>query len=417
MSAKFKASSETDYNTAVGNLPKLPGRIWDERFPGLCLEVTRNGFESWKYTYRDTYRRVRWYTLGSRRRMPVKDARKAARSIAARVDNGEDPQAEKVGHKAKAQKKPQTLDYIAERYFATNPNDARASTLDYYRQHFKRHIQPAFGKKLATELTTADWQDFFMDLKARLPGTVGPVLAFASAMMGFAARSASFDLSTNPVRDVDIKIPKSREKVPLSPEELRRFWRGLRAVAMPYRAMFVAMLFTGQRQDEVATMCWADIDGPWWTQRANKRGETHTVYLPQTVREMLRQVPLRDDGYVFCGKISQTAKDRLKIASGLVERSTPFTPHLLRHQAASELSHLVPDATVSKVLNHAEGGTTKRYQHHSLNSEKREATQALERRLHVLLGHGPWIGEVSVARDNVVQMSQKFHDSIGVFAG
>ena len=63
-----------------------------------------------------------------------------------------------------------------------------------------------------------------------------------------------------------------------------------------------------------------------------------------------------------------------------------FTAHDLRRTAASLMTGVgIPRLTVSKVLNHSEGGATKIYDRHTYDSEKRQALETWSRKLESIL--------------------------------
>ena len=71
-----------------------------------------------------------------------------------------------------------------------------------------------------------------------------------------------------------------------------------------------------------------------------------------------------------------------------------WTLHDLRRTAATNMRQLGVDRlTVSKVLNHAEGGITKVYDRYAADPEKRRALERWARRLGALVGH---VGDTKV---------------------
>ena len=63
-----------------------------------------------------------------------------------------------------------------------------------------------------------------------------------------------------------------------------------------------------------------------------------------------------------------------------------WTPHDLRRTAASEMTSMgIPRLVVSKILNHAETGSTAVYDRHSYDKEKRQALSAWARKLDAIV--------------------------------
>ena len=97
----------------------------------------------------------------------------------------------------------------------------------------------------------------------------------------------------------------SRDRV-LSDAEVKVFWQAFGQAGVPGAASQV-LLLTGQRPGEVAHMRHEHIAEGWWTMPGaateywpgTKNAQTHRVWLPAAVQEIL--VTLGDDesGYVF----------------------------------------------------------------------------------------------------------------------
>ena len=99
-----------------------------------------------------------------------------------------------------------------------------------------------------------------------------------------------------------------------------------------------------------------------------------------------------DSKYLFPSNRTATHIDpkvvtrTLKKAQGHWEIEDPFRPHDLRRTLTSGMAALgIPQLTISKVLNHTEGGVTSDYNQYEYDQEKRKALNAWERKLGSIL--------------------------------
>lgn len=108
----------------------------------------------------------------------------------------------------------------------------------------------------------------------------------------------------------------------------------------------------------------------------------------------------RESPFVFSGRGGRPVSNPQKWIARLRKSANleDFRLHDLRHTAASCMTSIgIPRLTVSKLLNHAEGGITAIYDQHSYDPEKREALIKWDRHLQrMLMGAGK--------ESNVVQL-------------
>lgn len=355
--------------------------FWDTHQGGLGLKVTPKGTKSFTVYYR--YKgRLRWYHIDRYPAIGLAEARSIAKQVRARAALGQDPHGDKI-----ASRKGETFTHLAEAYFAA----CKHKSAKQYRGHWERHLKPYLGSRKAVDLGTSE----FVDVRNRLErkgkhGTVGPVLATASAIIGWGINEQRVRLSTNPVRGVKWEQRVTNNGRALSGKELIALWPVLDETAGPiWSPVFKLMLFTGQRHDEIRHMRWEHIEDDWWTQPTNKADRVHRVYLSQTARTILGNLSPDENGWVFPntkGKpyagIPTMIIQHVRKTSGIAD----FRPHMFRHTVTTELSRIgIDEKHASRVLNHAEGGVTKRYRHYDFDREKRQALISLERHLLEIL--------------------------------
>jgi integrase len=163
----------------------------------------------------------------------------------------------------------------------------------------------------------------------------------------------------NPCQGVSVgtKTP-SRERV-LSDEEIPLFWSACGNLGLAGAALQV-LLLTGQRPGEVSRLRLEHLsaDGWWmlpglptadWPGTKNK--QTHRVFLPPAVQEMIAELSGGDrEGFVF-GEIATMQRAMKRICAKLKISRT--TPRDLRRTCASIITRLGFDRNaMDRILNH-----------------------------------------------------------------
>ena len=218
------------------------------------------------------------------------------------------------------------------------------------------------------------------------------VLALCSTIFNFAIGR---DLTEhNPAHKVPRPaLERSRERR-LSDDEVRRLWLALEPEPLKIQAVYKLALLTAARRSEILGLAWSELDleRGWWTLPAGraKSGEEHRIPLSPTAVSLLRQL---EDGhksaFVFPGgRLGRPVANPQKWIARIRQRAAleDFRFHDLRRTAASGMSSIgVPRLTISKLLNHAEGGITKIYDRHSYDPEKRAALLKWDRHLTAMV--------------------------------
>jgi integrase len=179
------------------------------------------------------------------------------------------------------------------------------------------------------------------------------------------------------------------------------------------------MLATGQRRTEVGEMTWSEIDRKqalWSLSKdRTKADRAHEVPLSDLALSIIAECPRLGDFVFSTGRSARVqegkpttvaaisgwgkAKEKLdalalKKAQEIAEREGEEAPtalnewrlHDLRRTAATYMARIGVDRlVVSKVLNHAEEGVTKRYDRHDYAAEKRRALDRWAQRLQAIV--------------------------------
>jgi integrase len=340
---------------------------WDLKQAGLVLRVQATGARAWKVVYRHAGR-PRWFHIGDARAIGLSDARRMAAGIMLKAAEGKDPAAER-----KAARGAGTFAELAERYLVEHAKKKNKS----WRQAdalVRRYLLPRWAKLQAKNVTRSDVRAVMTKIEA--PVLANQVLAAASAIFSWAVK-----------------------------QEIVELIRG---------SILKAILLTGQRPGEVSHMRHEHIDGGWWTLpgkpdpklqwNGTKNGESHRVWLPQAVRDIVAEVTGEGavTGFVFAGPRGAPvdgldgAMRAICVELGVNEKATP---HDLRRTHGTTITKLKfgRDA-MNRIQNHKEGGIADVYDIHDYAEENKRVMEAVAARILA-------IAEGRAPADNVVSMA------------
>ena len=392
--------------------------IPDGLLTGLYFIVQPSGAKSWAVRYR-LHGRLRKLTLGKYPVLDLAAARSNAKEALQAVQNGDDPALEK---QAKLKAPESTFDRVLRDFLKRYAKPKNRSWLETARLlglkpgDAKDEIDDPDKFKAVKGGLAAKWRD--RDIKSFKRGEVireldaiidrgAPTVAnrTLAALRKLFNWAVSRDLlEANPCAGVKAPTAEvSRDRV-LSEEELCAFLDACRSLNDPMRTLFLVLLLTGQRREEVAGMTWGEIDGDTWTiprERA-KNDKAHEVPLCEAVTETLGEVKRieSEKGFVFTttGKtpVSGFSKAKARIDEGMLsylrqraeergeDPETVTLPawrtHDLRRTVASGMARLgINLPVIERVLNHVSGsfgGIVGVYQRHEFQDEKRAALEA-----------------------------------------
>jgi integrase len=186
---------------------------------------------------------------------------------------------------------------------------------------------------------------------------------------------------------VGVKPPaaeQSRDRV-LSDSELRAVWLAADKLGGPFGALVKLLVLTGQRRDEVAGMCWAEIDleARLWTLAAErvKNNRPHEVPLSDAAVAVLQALPRIGDAFVLTtngeSPSSGYSKGKRRLDALLPPDMPDWRLHDLRRTFASGMAKAgINLPVIERVLNHSSGsfaGVVGIYQRHDFRDEKRRA--------------------------------------------
>jgi integrase len=369
-----------------------PGSLdvrWDESLRGFGLRVYPSGRKAWVIFYRTPEGRQRFHSLAPYEHLALDQARDEAKGALGRVAKDKaDPAEER-----KAARHGDTVEDLVTLYVEEWAKPRKKTWAEDERQ-LKLDVVPTWGSRRMVDISRGDVRALLEGVVRRgSPVAANRLLAVLRTLFGFAVDRELVEHS--PCERIRPPAKELRRERVLTADEIRTLWAG--AQGDTGRALRL-ILATAQRPGEVAGAHWREIEGGWWTipQERHKASRSHRVPLAALALDVLGK---QGRGYVFPspGKRKGAARhltlytlDHDVAALLPVLKLDHFTPHDLRRTAATLMAGQgVPRLVISRILGHAEGGTTSIYDRHSYDAEKRAALEAWERWLVALLNHTP----------------------------
>lgn len=383
------------------------------------LKVTRTWAAMCRVRGSTTLRR---FTIGDYPGVGLGAARaEAARIVGDAKREGADPlkQRKEAERQAEIANK-DTIAAVVEAYLADlakRPKKNGAMRAPRYieetRRNFGNHVLPRWGAENIRDIGRRDVNellDAVRDEGSNVKGDDGKrrtlrggdsasvhTMRAVRAMFHYAIKRGIIDSS--PVAMIDAPAPEKPRERTLSAEEIRAIWQAAEAMSYPFGPFFRLALILGQRRNEIAGMCWADIDlkEKTWTlaAEATKGRRAHVVPLPPLAVEIMKALPRKSytangatkpSPYVFTTEgdrpISGFSKAKPALDGAITKardgNALPdWTIHDLRRTAATEMARLgASEFVIGRVLNHAAAGVTgKHYNMHDYVAEKRRALE------------------------------------------
>ena len=356
--------------------------FWDRDLPGFGIRVYPSGAKVYVVQTR-VFGRSKRVTMGRHGKLSADQARKEATRIIARIKAGESaPLAEPSAAP--------TVADLAERYqreyVATH---CKALTVSHYGLMLRKHIVPALGKLLVSEVERKHIMAFQYGLWD-MPTVANRAVEILVKMFNLADAWGWRPSGRNPCRFVRrYKVEKHHERF-LTPEELYRLGRALDAapaerLASTHAAAAIRLLvLTGCRRNEVLGLRWEDLDfKAGETRLADSKTGARVVPLPPAAARVLAglsRVP--GNPWVFPGKKKgdrlhniNDSWDRVRKRAGL----DGVRLHDLRHSFASRALALGESLSmIGELLGHRKVQTTARYAHLARDSVRASTAKVAE---------------------------------------
>ena len=134
-------------------------------------------------------------------------------------------------------------------------------TLDHYRQQYKTHLEPRFGRLPVQRVTPEHVASLLSDLrsKGKKPWTIKGIYTLLGSILGHAVTRNL--IAESPLKRLSrSERPKARSSTKprvLSHEEIRRL---LDKAVPSYRSLLATAVFSGMRLSELLGLRWQDVD-------------------------------------------------------------------------------------------------------------------------------------------------------------
>jgi len=374
--------------------------VWDTALPRFGLRMQRRHSDGtvlkrFIVQYRVPGGRKPRLTIGPAETLGVEQARRKAREALAKVDLGQDPQADKRDRRDKDKL---SLRSQIEEYLAFKKGEVRAKTLT----EITRYLTGPYLKPLHTVALDMIGRK---DVAARLLATQrerGNIVAkkardTLSAFYVWAMEQGL--VGANPVvGTTKLKNGKPSDRV-LDDNEIAALWRA--CGDDDYGKIIRLLILTGCRRQEIGGMRWSEFDNPdnptAWTLPAerSKNGKAHKLPLVPMTTKIISTVPKmvnRDQLFGTRADAGFASWDRGKTALDGRSGVTNWTPHDIRRSVATKMADLgVLPHIIEQVLNHQSGhraGPAGIYNKSSYEREVRAALALWEDHVRTLVEGG-----------------------------
>ena len=413
--------------------------LWDRTLPGFGLRIAAGGARTYFVMKRVSGKLVR-RTVGRHPSLNVMkgaplregefwpaEARAKAAEMLTAMARGIDPEP-KQARPSGPIGNPCTFGEVAAAYFEDPAKRGGASLRS--RGELERKVRvdlAAWADRPVTQITRGDIREVISAKHKTSPVAANRLLALIRRVLRWAVREDLID--ANPAADIDPPAQEVERDRVLTLDELVRVWAGAETLGYPYGPLFKMLILTAQRRSEVACLTWDEIDGKNWKlpDSRTKRGKGHLVPLSPRAVSIIKDLPrIGESKLVFTtgkraakkgekvdprtpsapvsswghvkGRLDKViAEAAAKTAEEPVDMECHGLPHWTLHDIRRSVATHLRDAevmgddrvdrlTVSKILNHAEGGMTRLYDRYSSDPEKRRALEAWARVIERLCG-------------------------------
>jgi len=351
----------------------------------------------WRFRYRFAGKQRQMF-IGSYQVLPLADARRKAKELAAQVIMGHDVAAEKQVRKVtavariEAEKNKLTVAMLADQYYERRVLKRSLKKPEQVLGHLNR-LKAALGKMFVEDVTGKHIGDMYdQDLARGYPVSTNKLRQHTRYVFNFAVNQNI--ISINPAQLLDITYAGGKQesrKRNLSREELTKLFAEMAATKGFGRSNYLTvklLLMLCVRKSELikALKSEFDLDGAVWTltKQRTKTEEAIDIPLPQQAIDALNELFTLSAGSDYLlpsrspqhNKLPHIGENTLNMALGKITTVHDFTVHDLRRTAKSRLQELGVDEFISeRCLNHKILGVSGAYGRHGFFDERRKALQ------------------------------------------
>ncbi|MDE0032228.1 MAG: tyrosine-type recombinase/integrase [Deltaproteobacteria bacterium] len=356
--------------------------FWDRDLPGFGIRVYPSGAKVYVVQTR-VFGRSKRVTVGRHGKLSADQARKEAARIIGRIKGGEPaPLAEPPAA-------PTVVD-LAERYQREYVAvRCKPLTVSHYGLMLRKHIVPALGKLLVSEVERKHIMEFQYGLRD-MPTVANRAVDILVKMFNLADAWGWRPSGKNPCRFVRrYKVEKHHERF-LTPEELYRLGQALDAapgerLALAHAAAAIRLLvLTGCRRNEILGLRWEDLDFEAGEMRLadSKTGARVTPLPPAAARVLAGLSRAPGNPWVFPGRKKGDRQHNINDSWDRVRKRADLDGvrlHDLRHSFASRALALGESLSmIGELLGHRKVQTTARYAHLARDSVRASTAKVAE---------------------------------------
>ena len=385
----------------------------DDARPELILQVTSKGAKSY---YCRCWNSTKGYTdklyLGRLGQLSLEDARRRAREIAARADQGEEPVTRRRSLRQTTTFAEAYASFIQAPTSRRKKGPRREATIRTYEKQYRCHLADRFGSKRLSALRRTELDDFHSEIGNRCGRyAANRLLTMISGVFSDAITKGW--KGSNPAQGIERFSEQPRQRF-LEEHEVGAFIAACLEQSNAFADVALLALFTGLRRKNVCSASWShiDLERAIWAIPADesKNGLPQVIYLSRLVRELLatRYFNRTDECWVFPGKgrtghLVEPQRGVLRIAAQAGIDPKGVNMHCLRHTFISYADDLgLPSAVRKRLASHkGHGDMTARYTH----ARERRVREAYEQVAQHLLG---FVGESQQI------LSDRTHDSLSL---
>lgn len=291
--------------------------LFDDRQPGLALQLTPTGTKTFQFRHWDkTRRQTKILTIGKYPTVSINEARTIAADKLVEMNRGVD-----VVEVSRQFKDEDTFADLFGRWITGPGTMKRTKTgmaprskknVDDDRRRYKLYVEVPLGNKRISWFNAErirKWHEKIITIpKQRGNGTIKPATANQAFSLIRRVFNAMMTERTNPCTGVVKFSEQSRDRF-LQPDELKRFFTALHHEDTPelLRDYVLTSLFTGARRSNVLSMRWNEIsfERLVWTVPAEKSKNGEAMNIPivgEAVDILERRKRTSSSMFVFPGK-------------------------------------------------------------------------------------------------------------------
>jgi integrase len=278
-------------------IKKLPvGRSWDIEIGGLGVKVYPSGKAQFILRYRSRDKKQREFRIGQVGVIELDEARRKARVLLGKINEGRDPAWERKLELAEAH----TFNDVIDRYLSWAADHHKGSSFVEVGRFCRLHIRPQFGTFRLADLTRGRVQQGYDKLK-QAPHFRAKIITWSRTIWSWGEKRDLVGEGRNPFA-IKIQVPKPRRDRVLSPEEYRRLWSAIEhhryrgAIRNVSLWAIEFLLLSPVRKSEAFRLRWEQIDHPARTillvqHKTDRRDGPLEVHISPPLEALLQRIP------------------------------------------------------------------------------------------------------------------------------